>query len=205
MKETLIQLKLVLVKRKNQLYADNAYTLQRTPISTETLINSEILQLKPNVAIHRIYLNHSPAVNPQVLVGVDNYIIFRSDTTIEYISKEDVEPYILTDYDNARIVAYKQKNSKMQLFNEMILPTIKSILADYPDVTCEMNGTTLNICDHANYPRTYNTYELKHKYGKLISQLKDLGLKVIKSQIVHSDDICRINITKSMENLLIEK
>ena len=119
--------------------------------------------------------------------------------------KEDVEPYVFTDYDDVRIAAYKQKKSKMQLFNEMILPTIKSILANYPDVTYEMNGTMLNIYDYTNFPRAYDTYGIKHKYDKLISQLKDLGLKVIKSQIIYHDDICRINITKSMENLLIEK
>lgn len=112
------------------------YTLCITPVSVEKLKSTIIYKVKDNAVLHRMNKRKlSWAFISRLRRDPNNYIMNETADTLDYFTANDVEPYVLSDYDESRLAKDKDKDKidKTKLFKSFILPQIKAI-TDSKDV-----------------------------------------------------------------------
>jgi len=190
-----IPLKLVVVEDNR--YGQIDYKLTTTPVSIETLLGP-IYQLRPGVTLHRINAKNR-AVTAKALVGENAIVVKESSDTIEYINKDDLEPYELSSYDKKRIAERDNKQNKLKLFNDIIFPSIKALTDTYNYVIIRDNKNEVELSFDYRYIITDNDLSIQLKTAKeIVSKLKDLGYNVT----FHAyRDFATIHKIKTVDNL----
>lgn len=193
-KVTDIPLKLVIVERDHYGYVDRKLTT--TPVSVETLLGT-VYQLKPGAALHRMYAKNR-AVAAKVLVGENAIVVKESSDTIEYINKDDLEPYELSDYDKDRLAKYNNKQNKLKLFDDMIFPSVKALIDTYNCVIIRDNENEVELSfDYRYIVDNDEATEIKTA-KEIVSKLKGLGYCVT----FHTyKDFATIHKIKTVDNL----
>jgi hypothetical protein len=190
-----IPLKLVVVEDNR--YGQIDYKLTTTPVSIETLLGP-IYQLKPGITLHRINAKNR-AVTAKALAGENTIIVKESSDTIEYINKDDLEPYELSDYDKQRLAKYDNKQNKLKFFNDMLFPSIKALINTYNCVLIRNNKNEIELSFNYAYA-TDNDKATKIKAAKeIVSKIKDLCCHITYHRC--SNNLATIHKIKTVDNL----
>lgn len=194
-KVTDIPLKLVVVEDNR--YGQIDYKLMTTSVSVETLL-SHIYQLKAGAILHRIRVKNR-AVTAKVLVGENTIIVKESSDTIEYINKDDLEPYELSDYDKQRLAKYDNKQNKLKFFDDMLFPSIKALINTYGCINILTRKNEIELSFNYAYA-TDNDKATKIKTAKeIVSKIKDLGCHITYHRC--SNNFATIHKLKTVDNL----
>ena len=206
--ETCITLQMILVLSHTTHIRDkdlikheyNRYTLCTTPVSVERLQDTSIYKVKDNAILHRIDVYKlSPDAIIDIKCNPNNYIITDSTKSIEYLTKDDLEPYVLSDYDEQRLNNAKNKANKKQMFDTFILPQIEA-LANQDNVKpiYKFDKSTLRF--NVTYGVTRDNH-LRKLQNTIYNRLKAIG---ITSRRNYGYDI-EILLTKTLDNLYPEQ
>lgn len=195
-KVTDIPLKFVVIEEK--LSNDKTYVLSTTPIDIKYLLNNTVYQLKPGITLHKVYAKNR-AIAADVLVGKDNIVVEETEETIEYINKDDLEPYELSDYDKQCLAKYDNKQNKLKFFDDMILPSIISLIDTYRCVNILTRKNEIELLFNYAYA-TDNDKATKIKTAKeIVSKIKDLGCSITYHRC--SNNLATIHKIKTVDNL----
>ncbi len=196
-KVTDIPLKLVIVERNYGNWKE--FKIATTPVNIEALLGP-IYQLKAGATLHRMLVKKR-AVTAKVLVGEDAIVVKESEEVIEYVNKTDLEPYELSNYDKERLDEYNKRVNAKNMFDTMIMPSIKSISEKY-DLKWTKDRNNILLTDMAAYYDSYSfpycKADHKEKHNEIVDKLKALGCKV--SVAYYGNTICKINITQTIAN-----
>lgn len=195
-KVTDIPLKFVVIEEK--LSNDKTYVLSTTPIDIKYLLNNTVYQLKPSTTLHKVYAKNR-AIAADVLVGKDNIVVEETEETIEYINKADLEPYELSDYDKQRISKHNKTQNKLKFFDDMIFPSIISLIDTYRCVNILTRKNEIELSFNYAYA-TDNDKATKIKTAKeIVSKIKDLGCHITYHRC--SNNLATIHKLKTVDNL----
>lgn len=193
-KVTDIPLKIVVVERNYGAWKE--FKVTTTPVNTEALLGP-IYQLKAGTTLHRMYVKNR-AVTAKVIVGEDAIVVKDKEETIEYVNKADLEPYELSDYDKERLAEYNKRINGKNIFDAMIMSSIKAIAEEY-GVNWAKDKKNVYLVDKGVYRNDYRKSDHKERHKEITDKLKALGCKVIIPS--YGEDICRININQSVANM----
>ena len=193
-KVTDIPLKIVIVERNYGAWKE--FKVTTTPVNTEALLGP-IYQLKAGATLHRMRAKNR-AVTAKVLVGEDAIVVKDKEETIDYINKTDLEPYELSDYDKERLAEYNKRVNAKNIFDTMIMPSIKAIAEEY-DLNYTKGKKDILLADKNVKSIHYRKSDHKERHNEIADKLKALGCKVIVPNFGIA--ICRININQSIANM----
>ena len=189
-----IPLKLVVVERNYGAWKE--FKVTTTPVNTEALLGP-IYQLKAGTTLHRMCVKNR-AVTAKVLVGENAIVVKEGEEVIEYINKIDLEPYELSDYDKERLAEYNKRINAKNIFDTMIMPSIKAIAEEY-DLNWAKDKKNVLLADKNVKSIHYRKSDHKERHNEIADKLKALGCKVIVPSF--GLDVCRISINQSIANM----
>lgn len=189
-----IPLKIVIVERNYGAWKE--FKVATTPVNTEALLGP-IYQLKVGTTLHRMCVKNR-AVTAKVIVGEDAIVVKDKEETIEYVNKADLEPYELSDYDKNRLAEYNKRINGKNIFDVMIMPSIKAIAEEY-NINWAKDKKNIYLVDKGVYSIHYRKSDHKERHKEITDKFKALGCKVIIPNC--GEDICRININQTVANL----
>lgn len=171
------------------------FKVTTTPVNIEALLGP-IYQLKVGATLHRM-LAKNRVVTAKVLVGENAIAVKESEEVIEYVNKTDLEPYELSNYDKERLAEYNKRVNAKNMFDTMIMPSIKAI-ADKYDLNWTINKNNIVLTDMDTYRyENYCKKDHKERHNEIIDKLRTLGCKV--SVTAHYGlHICKINIPQTI-------
>lgn len=190
-----IPLKFVIVE--STINKSKYYELKPTPLSIEVLLNDIVYQFKPGSSLYKMKANKGESLDTTLntLCFDDTLLVLNhTNKVIEYIKKEDLEPYELSEYDKDRLKEYNARANTVKMFELLILPHIQGLTKDYPDLVINTNSYDKRI----EIAEPYNAKRLnKEQKEKIISKLKDLGC-VVFHHYGYGDIFAKVDINKTI-------
>lgn len=173
------------------------YTLSITPVSVKTLQGDTIYKVKDGATLHR--LNTRKLSSTFILSlkrNPDNYLVSDTMESLSYFTKDDLEPYVLSEYDKQRLAEHNTKVNKKQIFESLILPQIEALVnEDYIKDVYDFDKGYLRLRAHCMVEHDGSFHKLQNL---LYEQLK--AMNVVARRKYYGD--IEILLTDTLNKLL---